>query len=49
MLTVTDPEESFERFVSGDKQAFSQVIDYYRDGLIFFVHGYVRNMFTAVR
>ena len=44
---MTDPEESFERFVSGDKQAFSQVIDYYRDGLIFFVHGYVRNMFTA--
>lgn len=40
-------EESYRRFVGGDKAAFSDVIDEYRDNLIFFVNGYVSDLDTA--
>ena len=44
---MTDGEKSFEQFLSGDKEAFSGVIDCYREGLIFFVYGYTHNMYLA--
>lgn len=44
---MTDGEKCLERFISGDKEAFSEIIDCYRDGLIFFVYGYTRNMYLA--
>ncbi len=40
-------EESFQRYLSGDKSAFSDIIDIYRENLIFFINGYVKNEDTA--
>lgn len=40
-------EESYRLFVKGDKTAFTDVIDEYRDSLIFFVNSYVSDLDTA--
>lgn len=44
---MSSAEESYKRFVSGDKDAFSDVINEYRDSLIFFINGIVHNDDTA--
>ncbi len=40
-------EEYYKSFLNGDKAAFSAIIDMYRECLIFFINGYVRNEDTA--
>ena len=34
-------ESSYRRFVEGDQSAFDELMDAYRDRLIFFIKGYV--------
>ena len=38
---------SYRRFIDGDRDAFGEVIDLYRESLIFFIHRYVNDMDTA--
>ena len=40
-------ESSYRRFLDGDESAFSEVIDVYRDSLIFFINRYVQNLSVA--
>lgn len=44
---MINAEESYIRFVQGDRSAFSDVLDTYRDSLIFFINNFVRNEDTA--
>lgn len=37
----------YQQFVSGDSDAFSEVLDIYRDSLIFFINRFVKNEDTA--
>ena len=37
-------ESSYRRFLDGDDSAFSEVIDIYRESLIFFINRYVQNL-----
>lgn len=45
--TDSSPEEYYHKFVNGDKDAFYFVIDAYRESLIFFIKGFVKNEDTA--
>lgn len=36
-------ESSYRRFIEGDQSAFDELMDAYRDRLIFFIKGYVRS------
>lgn len=36
-------ESCYQRFVNGDSGAFSEVLDIYRDNLIFFINRFVKN------
>ena len=38
---------SYRRFVDGDRDAFGEIVDLYRESLIFFIHRYVNDMDTA--
>jgi len=38
---------SYRRFIDGDRDAFGEIIDLYRESLIFFIHRYVNDMDTA--
>ena len=40
-------EDCYQRYLNGDKAAFSDIIDIYRENLIFFINGYVKNEDTA--
>ncbi|MBQ6568901.1 MAG: RNA polymerase sigma factor [Clostridia bacterium] len=40
-------EECYRNYLNGDKSAFSDIIDIYRENLIFFINGYVKNEDTA--
>ncbi len=40
-------EEAFKRFLEGDKNAFSVIVDEFHDPLIFFINGFVKNPDTA--
>ncbi len=40
-------ESSYRRFLQGDKSAFDEIMDAYREKLIFFIMGYVGNAETA--
>ncbi len=40
-------EECYREYLSGDKEAFSDVMDLFRENLIFFINGYVKNEDTA--
>ena len=40
-------EECYRNYLEGDKSAFSDIIDIYRENLIFFINGYVKNEDTA--
>lgn len=44
---MASAEESYLKFIGGDSTAFSAVIDEYRDKLIFFINGFVKNEDTA--
>lgn len=37
-------ESSYHRFLNGDSSAFSEVIDIYRESLIFFINRYIGNL-----
>ena len=37
-------ESSYHRFLNGDESAFSEVIDIYRESLIFFINRYIGNL-----
>lgn len=39
--------ESYRRFLSGDNSALAEIIEEYKDGLILFINGYVKNLHTA--
>lgn len=38
---------SYHRFLEGDESAFDEILELYREGLIFFINRYVRNIDTA--
>ena len=38
---------SYRRFLDGDKQAFEEIVECYRDGLTFFIQRYVQNLMAA--
>jgi RNA polymerase sigma factor (sigma-70 family) len=38
---------SYRRFLEGDEDAFGEIIDRYRDGLIFFINRFVHNVSVA--
>lgn len=40
-------EDYYRSYLNGDKAAFSEIIDIYRENLIFFINGYVKNEDTA--
>ena len=40
-------ESSYHRFLGGDESAFSELIDIYRESLIFFANRYVHNLSVA--
>lgn len=41
------PEQSFRRYLDGDKSAFAEVLDAFRERLIYFINGFVHNTDTA--
>ena len=38
---------SYRRFIDGDREAFCEIVDLYRESLIFFIHRYVNDLDTA--
>ncbi len=40
-------ESAYRRFLDGDEKAFSQVMEIYKDNLIFFINRYVHNLTVA--
>ena len=38
---------SYRRFLNGDKNAFDEILNLYRESLIFFIHRFVHNLDTA--
>lgn len=44
---MQDGESSYRRFLAGDKHGFEEVVDLYRDNLIFFINRYVHNLDMA--
>lgn len=38
---------SYRRFLSGDKEAFAEIVEVYRESLIFFLYRYVNNLDIA--
>ena len=38
---------SYRRFIDGDQEAFGEIVDLYRENLIFFIHRYVNDFDTA--
>lgn len=47
MKTMDKGEQSYYRYIQGDKNAFSEVLDIYREGLIFFINRFVGNLDIA--
>lgn len=39
--------EKYRRFLSGEEEAFKEIIDDYREGLIFFINRYVHDLAAA--
>lgn len=39
--------ESYRRFLSGDKDGLVEIIRDYKDGLMLFINGFTKNIFTA--
>ena len=39
--------ESYRRFLGGDKNALVEIIRDYKDGLMLFINGLTKNIFTA--
>ncbi|MCR5781884.1 MAG: RNA polymerase sigma factor [Clostridia bacterium] len=44
---MSEPMQSYDRFLSGDNSGISELIETYRDGLILYINGYVKNLDTA--
>lgn len=44
---MVSAEDYYQKYLNGDKSAFSEIIDIYRENLIFFINGYVKNEDTA--
>ena len=44
---MSSAEECYRRYLDGDKSAFGELIDMYRENLIFFISSYVKNEDTA--
>lgn len=38
---------SYRRYLDGEQEAFGEIVDLYRESLIFFIHRYVNNLDTA--
>ena len=38
---------SYRHFIDGDRDAFGEIVDLYRESLIFFIHRYVNDIDTA--
>ena len=38
---------SYRRFLDGDDGAIAEIVGEYKDGLILYIHGYVKNLFIA--
>ena len=47
LVRVDRGEGTYRRFIQGDRSAFDEIMDAYRDKLIFFITGYVGNAETA--
>lgn len=39
--------DSYRRYLDGEQEAFGEIVDLYRENLIFFIHRYVNNLDTA--
>jgi len=44
---VDNGASSYRRFLEGDEDAFGEIIDLYREGLIFFINRFVHNISVA--
>lgn len=40
-------ESSYRRFLKGDDSGISEIVEEYKDGLILYLNGYVKNIYTA--
>ena len=40
-------ENCYRRFLNGEAEAFDELVDLYRDGLIFFINGFLHNIHDA--
>ena len=38
---------SYRRFLDGDDQGIAEIVSAYKDGLLFYLNGYVKNLNTA--
>ena len=38
---------SYRRYLDGEQEAFGEIVDLYRESLIFFIHRHVNNLDTA--
>ena len=47
MLILDNGASSYHRFLEGDESAFDDLIDLYRDNLIFFINRYTNNLTVA--
>ena len=47
LVRVDRGDGTYRRFIQGDRSAFDEIMDAYRDKLIFFITGYVGNAETA--
>ena len=44
---MSNGEECYRRFLDGDKAAFDEIVELYRDNLIFFINGFVHSIHDA--
>lgn len=44
---MSDGAESYRRYLDGDDRGIAEIVETYKDGLILFLNGYVRNIHTA--
>lgn len=44
---MDDGAGSYRRFLKGDDSGFTEIVKQYRDGLLFFINGYVGNLHIA--
>ncbi len=44
---MDDAAAIYQRFLNGDQDAFEEIVNLYRENLIFFLHRYINNLDTA--